>query len=560
MLRTLHGFLIRDLLRVTLLALTAFTLVMTVFAIIEPLRKQGLAPSQAVQLFLYTIPVTLSLTLPFSALFATSIVYGRFSQERELLACRASGLSHMTILQPALVLAVGVSVLTLAMTNFVAPRMLKLGAQTVVKNIQQIAYHMIKKESHVKFGEKYFVHASYVDEDNNILYGVVAGQLEMRKDPRTGHNVPVMQAIVAQAAHLEVFHDLLSDQYYASVVPQDMVGPITNRPGLMVEGDEITMRNLPIPNPAQDKPAFYDWDMLFRVYRDPTLHGEIHHEMEKIRQEVRRSRALEAMAAAIRGGKEYSEFYKGDQRISLRAASVGVSGDRAMLYAGPDARGVWIPVTLTISKGRAKDVLTARVAEVLARQSQLSGSLSEEPQITIVLKEDVRLFPSRGAAETPRAPEWKIGQIAPPSDPEMSPIGDSRKLDEILSSLYHHPRQFTRDPKLLAKIDFVRTNRPPKIRGEILAEMNVRLAFGLSCALLVALGAALGVIFRGGQMLAAFVISVAPASAVFVLILAGKKMIANPKSSDFLGYAVMWGGLAAVLALDVLVYHRLARK
>lgn len=129
MLRTLHGFLIRDLLRVTLLALVAFTLVMTVFAIIEPLRKQGLAPGQAVQLFLFTIPVTLSLTMPFSALFATSIVYGRFSQEREMLACRASGLSHMTVLQPALVLAVGVSVLTLVLTNFVAPQMLKLGAK-----------------------------------------------------------------------------------------------------------------------------------------------------------------------------------------------------------------------------------------------------------------------------------------------------------------------------------------------------------------------------------------------------------------------------------------------
>ena len=254
MLRTLHGFLIRDLLRVTMLALAAFTLVMTVFAIIEPLRKQGLAPSQAVQLFLFTIPVTLSLTMPFSALFATSIVYGRFSQEREMLACRASGLSHLTILQPALLLAIGVSVLTLVLTNFVAPHMLKLGAKTVVKNIQQIAYHMIKKESHIYFDGKYFIHASFVDEDNDVLYGLVAGQFEMKPDPQSGKLVPYMQAVVAQAAHLKTYYDETTDQYFASIVPQEMVGPITNHPGLMVEGEEVPLSNLPIPNPMKDKP------------------------------------------------------------------------------------------------------------------------------------------------------------------------------------------------------------------------------------------------------------------------------------------------------------------
>ncbi|HDY65422.1 MAG TPA: hypothetical protein ENH84_04210, partial [Phycisphaerae bacterium] len=76
MLRTIHGYLSRELLRVTALAMVAFTLVMTVFAIMEPLRKQGLATGQVASLFIFTLPVMLSLTLPFAALFATAIVYG----------------------------------------------------------------------------------------------------------------------------------------------------------------------------------------------------------------------------------------------------------------------------------------------------------------------------------------------------------------------------------------------------------------------------------------------------------------------------------------------------
>ena len=101
--KTLHRYLGIELARVTGLALVAFTLVLTVFAIIEPLRKEGLSGSQAMVLFVFTVPILLSLTLPIAALFAASIVYGRFSQDNELLASRASGISTLTLLRPAVV-------------------------------------------------------------------------------------------------------------------------------------------------------------------------------------------------------------------------------------------------------------------------------------------------------------------------------------------------------------------------------------------------------------------------------------------------------------------------
>ena len=83
MIRTLQMYLGRELAKVTLLALASFTLVMTVFAIIEPLRKQGLAGEQVVSLVAFTLPVMLSFTLPIASLFAATIVYGRFAQDNE---------------------------------------------------------------------------------------------------------------------------------------------------------------------------------------------------------------------------------------------------------------------------------------------------------------------------------------------------------------------------------------------------------------------------------------------------------------------------------------------
>jgi lipopolysaccharide export LptBFGC system permease protein LptF len=168
-----------------------------------------------------------------------------------------------------------------------------------------------------------------------------------------------------------------------------------------------------------------------------------------------------------------------------------------------------------------------------------------------------------GRSDTPEAPRTQkltIGQIAMPPDPKMPNTIKSQERQELLSALYHNPKEYTKDEKILAQIENIHTNRPPKIRGDIFAEMNVRIAFGLSCALLVALGAALGVILRGGQMLVAFVISVAPTALVFVLILAGKKMISNPKSSDIAGLITMWGGLVAMLVVDIVIYYRLSKK
>ena len=126
MLKTLHSYLLKDLLKVSLLSLVAITLLMSVLVIIQPLRKLGLAGEQLLQLFLYTIPVMLSLTRPIATLFAGTLVYGRFSQDNELLAAKASGISALSLLRPALGMGVVVTLLSLAMINVVAPRLSNL--------------------------------------------------------------------------------------------------------------------------------------------------------------------------------------------------------------------------------------------------------------------------------------------------------------------------------------------------------------------------------------------------------------------------------------------------
>ena len=99
-----------------------------------------------------------------------------------------------------------------------------------------------------------------------------------------------------------------------------------------------------------------------------------------------------------------------------------------------------------------------------------------------------------------------------------------------------------------------------KLRGRIKAEMHGRIAYSLSCCLMVAMGAALGLIFRGGQVLTAFAVSVLPAAIVVVLVAMGQELVANPGVNPGVGFAAIWSGLGLLLVGDVYLYLRLMRR
>jgi len=61
----------------------------------------------------------------------------------------------------------------------------------------------------------------------------------------------------------------------------------------------------------------------------------------------------------------------------------------------------------------------------------------------------------------------------------------------------------------------------------IVATLNERMAFSVSVLVLVILGAALGIIFRGAQVLTAFGISFVPSLVVIIAIVMGKQMAHN---------------------------------
>ena len=99
------------------------------------------------------------------------------------------------------------------------------------------------------------------------------------------------------------------------------------------------------------------------------------------------------------------------------------------------------------------------------------------------------------------------------------------------------------------------------------SEMHSRASFAVSCLILVIVGCALGMMFKSGNFLTAFAISVVPALLCIALIVTGANVsnsipfklenFHNPLNA---GLALIWSGNVAVLLIAVALMWKLQRQ
>ncbi len=542
MIKTLHTYISRELGKVAVLALVALTVVMTIVAIIEPLRKFGLSTSQAVAFFGYTLPVMFSLTLPIAALFATTIVYGRFSQDNELLACRASGISTIRLLKPALVLGAIVTVASLVLSSFVAPKVAGMGERAIRDNVRSMAYHRLRTRNYLKL-ESLILHADRVYPERDALRGVVIIDTQRPTDHRI---------IVASEAHVKF--DNIEGQTYCSVNLGKLAIVRTKNSEVFWEASQQIPRRK-LPGLAREKPAFFDWLRLLAIRRDPARHPEIRRALVDIRHEISKMMLAKELTDTINAGKAYIRLQAGQDTYEITAGTAKVAADGAAVLGsatGPDGRKRRVTVKVK-RRGAVRQTIISDSGKVKASWLADWQADRETWLVSISLEGPAQLY-SPFDDEPSRRDGWKIDQCVMPPDVVQS----AEKIN--LTDLYDRAEAVTANEHILNQIKYLKQSRVPKLIGRVTAEIHGRPAYCLSCFLLVAMGGALGLIFRGGQMISAFALSVIPAAVVIVMILMGKEMVSNPDSSRTVGLMAIWGGNLMLLIADSLVYLYLRRK
>ena len=112
----LHRYIFKELLKVFVLSTVALSVIMSLGSILRPIQEFGVGPAQVLDLLGYFLPITMTFVLPVAALFATSLVYGRFAADNEFDACKASGISPAMLVYPGLVLAIVVAIANLVLS------------------------------------------------------------------------------------------------------------------------------------------------------------------------------------------------------------------------------------------------------------------------------------------------------------------------------------------------------------------------------------------------------------------------------------------------------------
>ncbi|GAJ14964.1 unnamed protein product, partial [marine sediment metagenome] len=92
----------------------------------------------------YFLPITLTFVLPMAALFASALVYGRFASDNEFDACRASGISFLTLVHPGLSLAIVVAIANLVLSFHMLPFFVHLAEIYKKSNVRKMRTNYLK--------------------------------------------------------------------------------------------------------------------------------------------------------------------------------------------------------------------------------------------------------------------------------------------------------------------------------------------------------------------------------------------------------------------------------
>jgi lipopolysaccharide export system permease protein len=162
--KILTKYIVRQFFLHLLLSIGAFVmlfLIVDIFENIGTIIENPVSFDIIVVYFVTKIPYVLFLTLPMAVMLATLVSIGLMGRNLELIAMMSSGVSHMFIIRPALILAAILSIMSYLGNEYVVPQ-----ANSYNEYIRKVK---IEKKK-VSPGAEYRLDKIWVRDENTIYY------------------------------------------------------------------------------------------------------------------------------------------------------------------------------------------------------------------------------------------------------------------------------------------------------------------------------------------------------------------------------------------------------
>jgi lipopolysaccharide export LptBFGC system permease protein LptF len=565
-LRTLHSYILRELLRIFLLTASALTTLLAFGGMFRPLTRQGIDVRQLMILMINLMPAMLAYAIPIAALFAAVLVYWRMATDNELTACRAGGVSFIAIVMPAFFLGLVVASIDLGFVNYLVPHFLHTTERAIMRDLGSLLVGQInhsEKFEYNNFGTVYADHAEQVASDDPkttivTLHGMAAALYQKDK---------VAVIVVAREATARITN--LPDQDAAQVDISVQDGSAFNpqqafqRATGSLNDFRPEGRPFIVPSQLRSKPKFLNRDQLIQLKKDPTKFPEVEKVVLEIRdnyrdQQINRHIYELWQAARGTGGKGTAGALKLEQssvgttaanelRIYAAVATLDPTAapEKCLIFTG--AREAPLRVE-QYGRGKLQSIFQADAAAIQLQVDEFSGT---GVGASLMLSGNVRREdPIRDIKSIPVGNTSLSGIMLPESVKKVEDKSSMELLDYAEAS---------RQNDLLVKEARQMNQRIQDLYLTIDSELHSRGSFSLSCLTLVLLGAALGILLQGKNPLAVFVLGFVPAILLVLLITAGRQMAEGSPRTAHAGLVMIWAGNIVILGLVAAVYAKLLR-
>jgi lipopolysaccharide export LptBFGC system permease protein LptF len=535
---TLHRYLFRELFRIFSLASIALTLILSLGSILRPVQEYGIGPGQVLFLMGYFLPITLTFVLPMAALFAGALVYGRFTSDNELDACRASGISILTMIYPGLALAIIVAVVNLLLSFHVMPAFVRLAEKSFKNDAKQMLFRNIRRNKYYTLPStsevQYLIYADQTDEQNDALFGVIA--VEMKKGA-------IGKIITSKGAKVRIeLRDRLNvvqiSAFDAYQMDEKAEGGakelhLTKEFGALL-GDDIKFKTIEEMKKIQNDLMHFNpiYQLAYNTYAQMST--------ELLARDIKTKIANNT--------NNYYHLLGEPNSVQFTAGKINL-GDNEEIELTEDV----VVIEYDTDTKEALQTLKCASASLHIEGEKLDPTLTMD-----IYSMDIYSAKTEGLVGSkerhiirglliPQTVQNLANQFRTEKKPFLTP----EKLVSPLTGM----EQSSKLDKLRAQLD----RKIRKTIVQIKAEKHSRLVFGIGCVPMIMIGIGLGIIKKGGHLLSAFGTSCVPAAVLIVCIMSGKQITENLSSQDLSGVSLMWGGLATLSSLAIVIYGWLAK-
>lgn len=549
--RTLHLYFARELLKTFLMTSVALTLLVVMGGGVANIFKgEGIGAEEVAKVFAFLTPVAITLILPVAALFSATICYGRAAADNEITACRAAGINIHRLLLSAGALGLAVTLFTYASWNFIIPRLLQQIEDTTRRELHTIVLGQFQKAKPLSFG-KYRIMANRcetVEADRLppdappnhtflLLTGVSFIELDEQEVVRFG---------TADATTMDFDKESLTPKVRANL---EGVRAYDSARKQYYEIKHQTLGPYPIPVPVRRKIKFENLPALLTYQKHPEKIPDVESRMGNMRRLVMAFVMYDDIAAQLdpeRHGAGKYVIQSDTMRYEIAADAFKLDPEDGR----PTLGGVRVEET-SLPDG-ARRIYNADTASFELR----SGLKPDTFVVFPILKGNVgaRRVPHVEGERLVKKDSLELQPADFLSQPSLKAKFESINVPGLLTGDYAMslpPDQTKQIAKLSERIE--------QFEGEVRSEIHFRASYAVSVVAMVLLGATLGIIVRGGQVLTAFGISCVPVLIVVIACIIGRNLADRPKFA-MLSVAVMWGAALFMYVAQGFVGWKILRR